>query len=82
MTCDKSEPESIAKLKRGLPERNIRGFDSQPYGFKREDGLRELGARFLKAGDGKPRIFISSHCINLISELLEYKIEIKERDHA
>jgi hypothetical protein len=80
--CDKSEPESIAKFQRGLIEKGIRGFDASPYEFKREDGLRELGARFVKAGDGKPRIFISSHCINLISELLEYKVEVKERDHA
>lgn len=29
-----------------------------------------------------PRIFISPRCINLISEFLEYKVDIKERDHA
>jgi hypothetical protein len=29
-----------------------------------------------------PRLFISSRCINLISELLEYKDDVKERDHA
>ncbi len=80
--CDKSEPESISKFKRGFPEVGIKGFDAWPYEHKREDGLRDLGARFMVAGDGKPRIFISSHCINLISELLEYKIEVKERDHA
>ena len=74
--------KSIAKFKRGLPEKSIRGFDALPYEFKREDSLRELGARFLTARDGRLRIFISSHCINLISELLEYKIEVKERDHA
>ena len=80
--CDKSEPESIAKFRRGLPEKGIRSFDAAPYELKREDGLREIGGRFTKAGDGRPRIFISSHCTNLISELLEYKIEVKERDHA
>jgi hypothetical protein len=47
--------------------------------FKR---IAELGARFPKAGDGLPRLFISSRCINLISELLEYKVDVKERDHA
>ncbi len=52
------------------------------YSHKREDGIRELGARFLKAGDGLPRIFIARHCVNLISELLEHKVEVKERDHA
>ena len=61
MGCDRSEPESIAKFKRGFPDRGIRGFDASPYEFKREDGLRDLGARFMKAGDGRPRIFISSH---------------------
>ena len=35
-----------------------------------------------KAGDGVLRIFISPHWINLISELLEYKVDVKERDHA
>ncbi len=73
--CDKSEPESIVKMqKASLP--------AQAYPHKREDGIRELGARFPKAGDGLPRLFISSRCINLISELLEYKVDVKERDHA
>jgi len=80
--CDKSEPESIAKFKRGLPEKEISGFQAEPYPHKREDGLRDLGARFVKVGDGRPRFFISSRCVNAISELLDYKIEIKERDHA
>ena len=80
--CDKSEPESIAKFKRGLPEREISPFQTEAYPHKREDGLRELGARFAKAGDGKPRFFISNRCVNAISELLDYKIEVKERDHA
>ncbi len=75
-------PAAGVKFRRGLPEKGIRGFDAEPYPFKREDGLRELGARFIKAGDGRPRIFVSSHYINLISELLEYKVEVKERDHA
>jgi hypothetical protein len=82
VVCDKSEPESIAKFRRGVPEKGIRGFDAEPYPFRRDDGLRELGSRFLKSGDSRPRILISSHCVNLISELLEYKIEAKERDHA
>jgi hypothetical protein len=73
--CDKSEPESIVKMQRA-------SLPAQAYPHKREDGIRELGARFPKAGDGLPRLFISSRCINLISELLEYKVEVKERDHA
>jgi len=73
--CDKSEPESIAKMRKA-------GLLAQPYTFKREDGIRELGARFAKAGDGRPRIFISSRCVNAISELLEYDIKVKEHDHT
>jgi hypothetical protein len=80
--CDKSEPESIAKFRRGLPEKGISGFAAEPYMHKREDGLRDLGARFVKAGDWRPRFYISSRCVNAISELLEYNIEVKERDHA
>ena len=73
--CDKSEPESIAKMvKAELPAR--------AYPHKREDGIRELGARFNKAGDGRARIYVSGRCVNLISELLEYNVEVKERDHA
>jgi hypothetical protein len=82
VVCDKSEPESIAKFRRGLPERGISGFVAEPYMYKREDGLRDLGARFVEAGDGRPRFYISSRCINAISELLEYNIEVKERDHT
>ena len=73
--CDKSEPESIVKMQRA-------SLPAQAYPHRREDGIRELGARFPKAGDGLPRLFISPRCINLISELLEYKVEVKERDHA
>ncbi len=73
--CDKSEPESIAKMqKAALP--------AEAYSHRREDGIRELGARFSKAGDGRPRIYVSSRCVNLISELLEYNTEVKEHDHA
>jgi hypothetical protein len=31
---------------------------------------------------GCPRVFVSSCCISLISEFLEYKVDVKERDHA
>jgi phage terminase large subunit len=80
--CDGSEPESIAKFKAGVPERSLLPVRASAYPHKREDGIRELGSRFEKTGDGLPRIFISSRCINLISELLEYKVDVKERDHA
>ena len=67
--------------KRGLPERGILGFAAEAYSHKREDGLRDLGARFVKAGDGRPRFYISSRCVNIISELLEYNVEVKESNH-
>jgi phage terminase large subunit-like protein len=73
--CDPSAPETIDQIKKA-------GFNARAYEFKRADGLRELGGRFAKAGDGAPRIFISKRCVNLISELMEYKEEVKENDHA
>ncbi len=49
---------------------------------RREDGIRELGSLFPKDQRGQPRIYISKRCTNLISELLKYNVETKERDHA
>ena len=65
-----------------MPERRILGFAAEPYSHKRDDALRDLGARFARAGDGRARFYISSRCVNAISELLEYDLEVKERDHA
>ena len=73
--CDARFPQSILKLCRA-------GLDAKPYTFKREDGLRELGSRLTPASDGKPRQFVSKRCVNLISELLEYREDAKENDHA
>ncbi len=73
--CDARFPQSILKLCRA-------GLNAKPYTFKREDGLRELGSRFSLASDGQPRQFVSKRCVNLISELLEYREDVKERDHA
>ena len=73
--CDPSSPETIDTLRRA-------DLDASGYHGKREDGIRELGGRFPKAGDGKPRIYVSEKCVNLISELLEYKENVKENDHA
>ena len=80
--CDRSEPEAIAKFTAGVPELQLLPVRASPYPHKREDGIRELGSRFPKAGDGLPRIFISKRCVNLINELLEYKVDIKKNDHA
>jgi hypothetical protein len=80
--CDRSEPEAIAKFNAGVPERHLLPVRASAYPFKREDGIRELGSLFPKATNGQPRISISKRCINLINELLEYNVEVKERDHA
>jgi hypothetical protein len=73
--CDARYPQTIDKLRRA-------GLHAVPYTAKREDGLLELGSRFIIAADRLPRIFISKRCVNLISELLEYDENVKERDHA
>lgn len=73
--CDPSNPETIDALRRA--ELNASGYHA-----KREDGLREFGGRFGMAGDGQPRIFVSKLCVNLTSELLEYREDVKENDHA
>jgi hypothetical protein len=73
--CDKTSPETIEVIRHA-------GLPAEPYANRREDGLRELGGRFLIAGDGKPRIYISNRCANLINELFEYNEAVKERDHA
>jgi len=73
--CDPTELQTIETIRRA-------GINARKYEYKREDGLRELSGRFLKAGDGRPRVFVSKRCANLISELLEYKDDVKENDHA
>jgi phage terminase large subunit-like protein len=73
--CDPSDPETIEMIRRA----NLKVEGNK---YKREDGIRELGGRFAVQGDGKPRIFISAKCVNLISELAEYDENVKENDHA
>ena len=73
--CDPSSPETIDALRRA-------NLNASGYHAKREDGIREMGGRFPRAGDGKPRIFISKRCVNLVAELLEWKEDVKENDHA
>ena len=83
--CDGRFPQSIMKLRRGYTKPNgtyIRGVNAVAYTIKREDGLRELNSRFAVAGDGLPRQFVSKCCANFISEALEYREDVKERDHA
>ncbi len=83
--CDGRFPQSILKLQQGYTKPDgtrIRGVKAVAYTTKREDGLRELNSRFSIAGDGLPRQYVSKRCVNFISEALEYKEDVKERDHA
>jgi hypothetical protein len=85
--CDGSAPENIEYMNRA--GRSDRDFDkkgiiikAEKFPHKRQESVRELGARFKIQADGKSRIFINSKCVNLISELIEFQVTIKERDHA
>jgi len=73
--CDRSQPETIELFK-------SHGIRAEGSNAKRDESIREMAGRFIKAGDGKPRIFISGECVNLISELQTYDENIKENDHA
>ena len=73
--CDRSSPATIEMLR--TADLNAAADES-----KRDDGIRELGGRFIVQDDGKPRIFIASKCVKLIHEVMVYNSEIKENDHA
>lgn len=72
--CDSSEPATIDFLKRS-------GIDARPKTNKREDGIREVGGRLEKAGDGRPRLYIHSRCVDTIDEFQTYDEKKKEHDH-
>ncbi len=71
--CNARFPQSILKLCRD-------GLNAMLYIYKRKDELRELGSRFSLAIDGQSRQSVGRRCVNLISELLEYQENMKERD--
>jgi hypothetical protein len=73
--CDSSQPQTIDMLCKA-------GLIASGNQSKREDGITELGGRFHVQGDGKPRIFVSSQCVNWISEVMVYNADVKENDHA
>lgn len=73
--CDPSEPRTIEQFCRA-------GLDAVGNKIKRDAGIRELGGRLKVAGDGKPRFFVCSRCVNLISELQIYDERVKENDHS
>jgi phage terminase large subunit len=73
--CDRSEPQAIDSFRRA-------GLNAVADESKRDDGIHELGGRFQVSGDGKPRIYVRSTCVNWIHEVMVYSAEVKENDHA
>ena len=73
--CDPAEP-------RGINEFVQAGLDAVSNKTKRDDGIREVGGRFADAGDGRPRIFVHSSCVNWIAEVQSYDESAKQFDHA
>jgi phage terminase large subunit len=74
IVCDRSAPGAIESIRKA-------GLNAVAHENKREDAIRELGGRFIVQCDGKPRIFVSSKCVNWIHEVMVYNSEIKENDH-
>jgi len=73
--CDRSEPQAIDAFNKA----GLRAYKDES---KREDGIHELGGRFKKQADGRPRIFVNSQCVNWIHEVMVYDANVKENDHA
>ena len=73
--CDRAEPRSIAQFVKA-------GLRAKANKMGREDGIREVGSRFLKAGDERPRLFIYRDCVNLMNELIRYAETKEQVDHA
>jgi len=73
--CDRSEPQTIDMFRRA-------GLNAGADASKREEGIHELGGRFMVQADGKPRLFVLSKCVNWISEVMTYNADVKENDHA
>jgi phage terminase large subunit len=80
-TCDPSEPEHIEVFKRA-------GFGAKAADNAVIPGIQEVQRRLKVKGDGKPSLFISPKCANLISELESYVWDeakdkpVKANDHA
>lgn len=73
--CGHEEPQTIEKFVKG-------GLKIEAWAGKREDGIRDIGSRLMKAGDKKCRLYIHKKCVNLISEMQTYDKEKSVVDHA
>jgi len=73
--CDRSEPQTIDAMRKA-------GLQARPDKSKRDDGIHDLGGRFILQKDNRPRIYVSSGCVNWIHEVMVYDVEVKENDHA
>jgi len=79
--CDRSEPQTIDVFKKA-------GLKAKPDESKWDDGIHDFGGRFFVQGDGRPRIYVKSTCVNWIHEVMVYRTHdehnhrIKENDHA
>jgi hypothetical protein len=62
--CDAPEPETIEYLREKVSAKKNES--------NKDGGIRELGSRFAKQGDGKCRLYVHKRCPNLISELMVY----------
>src|SRR3990167_770767 len=78
--CDPSEPEHIAAFNAISPITKL--FPVRAKGANNEimPGLNKVHSRFDIAGDGKPRIFISKSCVNVIKELESYRYSDNKMD--
>lgn len=73
--CDPTQLQTI----NWLCDNGLDAVKSEP---KRDEGIRHMAGYFPLAGDGRPRIYILSTCVNLIAELQVYDETRKEFDHA
>jgi phage terminase large subunit-like protein len=76
--CDRTEPKTIMELSRA-------GLMAKGDTSKFDDGIREVGGRLIKSGDGRCRLYISPNCFNLIEEIQLYDVSKpkgSQRDHA
>lgn len=73
--CGHEEPKSIQDFNRA-------GLHAVKNETKRDEGVREMGGRFVVQGDLKPRIFVHEGCVQWIGEVQSYNAEVKQGDHA